>query len=587
MTFTQAIRSTALMVMLAVFPRAAAGGQTAAQEPCANAFTNITPQGLEQRLQGVATERSHCYVDKLVEWGENAVPLLIRLLNDERHFSRCLARTAIARREAARDRSHADDPDPEVFLVGVGCYMADPDDPAELGARYLLTSYPDPGARGAVNRKNFDLFWKFTEGHDSQRIDALHVLLAQENLSRHTVSVLAPFVAAMGRRAGIALPQLRAGLRVPHLGADLVDPFLAVQGNEIGIAHLLKVYGASSDAAMHTAIELALKKRASPVELDQHLFNAVNLPVLLPAALDLMRKGIASPRTADYLAARPNNPLAIDAAGSAPGCTADVCPEVACRSASLAPLAPSDLPMLKVVYRDAARAGATDCLAAVAGMIAEIRSGPALDFLYERFLDGGNEEHTYLLSQILMRNVEQLLPRIEAEIGGLRDGPLAAVESLLLAPAARDALQRQRARVLPGLLALPLRKDADDLLPEPISGYGLVIRSGPGILIGRYPATRGALAVRRIGQLAPMTPEVVSALLRVAAGPYDETGYQAVAVLDKIKNDDRSLGGARLKEIRKLLAKTPPGFAHTRLGMLEMYYRSVFGDDASPGTEMD
>ncbi|NHZ81190.1 hypothetical protein F2P44_18195 [Massilia sp. CCM 8695] len=193
----------------------------------------------------------------------------------------------------------------------------------------------------------------------------------------------------------------------------------------------------------------------------------------------------------------------------------------------------------------------------------------------------------YWLSQILKRQIGLVLPRIEADIGSLRDGPLAAVESLLSAPAARDALQRQRARVLPALLTLPLRSDADELVPEPISSYGLVIRSGPGILIGRYPATRGALAVRRIGQLAPMTPAVVSALLRVAAGPYDEAGYQAVAVLDKIKNQDPGLRPARWKEIQKSLDKTPPGFAHTRLGMLEMYYRSLSDDDASPAAETD
>ncbi|MDQ1830499.1 hypothetical protein [Massilia scottii] len=39
------------------------------------------------------------------------------------------------------------------------------------------------------------------------------------------------------------------------------------------VSEMLKVYAASSDAAMHTAIELALKTRASPVELDQHLYS--------------------------------------------------------------------------------------------------------------------------------------------------------------------------------------------------------------------------------------------------------------------------------------------------------------------------
>ncbi|WP_157778820.1 hypothetical protein [Massilia violaceinigra] len=117
-------------------------------------------------------------------------------------------------------------------------------------------------------------------------------------------------------------------------------------------------------------------------------------------------------------------------------------------------------------------------------MIADIRTLSALEFLYERFLDGGNEEHTYLLSQILTRNVEQLVPRIEAEIGGLHGGTLAAVETLLFAAAAQDALRRHRERVLPALLTLPLRSDAGERVPEPVSRYSLVIGNRPGSVLG-------------------------------------------------------------------------------------------------------
>ncbi|NHZ95312.1 hypothetical protein [Massilia sp. CCM 8734] len=642
MTFAQTIGRWAGIAMLALLPLAAYGAPSAAQEGCGSAFADLTPARLEQLLGQPSTGPSHCYEDKLVEWGEEAVPLLTRLLHDERSFSRCLARTAIARREKAPGRGNADEPDADVFLARMGCHMADQGAPAASGARYLLTNYPDPRSRGAVSPKGFDLFWKFTQGYERERVDALHVMLAEENLSRHTVAVLAPFLAAMGRRGGPALAQLRAALRMPQLGAELVDPFLAVQGNDVGIAHLLTVYAASSDAAMHTAIYLALKKRASPEELDRQIFNTVTVPALLPAALNLIQRGIASPRTIDYFVERLDHPSTavaaadvfialnqavpkahrrllamaagdrahgvhrdalskaiartgalsdlargalLDGARPAPGCTTAGCFEAACRSASMlasvGPLPPSDLPTLKLAYGDASRAGATDCLAIVAGMIADFHSRPALDFLYERFLDSGNAEHTYLLSQVLARKVELLVARIEGEIDGLYDARLAAVETLLFAPAAKEALHRHRERVLPTLLTLPFGSDADQPVPEPVSRYRLVIRNGPGIMIGNHPVTKGGLAVYRIGRLAPMTPEVVTTLLRVAAGPHDEAGYQAVTLLSRIRNQDRSLRAARFKEIEDLLAATAPGFAETRLEILRNHYRLSQSDSES------
>ncbi|ATQ78157.1 hypothetical protein CR152_29320 [Massilia violaceinigra] len=69
-----------------------------------------------------------------------------------------------------------------------------------------------------------------------------------------------------------------------------------------------------------------------------------------------------------------------------------------------------------------------------------------------------------------------------------------------------------------------------------------------------------------------MTPAVVTALLQVAARSYDEAGCQAVALLHGIRDDDRSLRAARFKEIDELLARTPPGFAETRLQLLRMHY---------------
>ncbi|NHZ93482.1 hypothetical protein F2P45_31435 [Massilia sp. CCM 8733] len=604
--------------MLVLFSRAAYGAPSAVQEGCGSAFANLTPARLEQLLGQPLTGPSHCYEDKLVEWGEDAVPLLTRLLHDERSFPRCLARTAIARREKAPGRGSGGELDTDVSLVGMVCYMA---------------GQGTPAARGAVSPKAVDLFWKFTQGYESERVDALPVLLAEENLSRHAATVLAPFLAAMGRRGGPALAQLRAALPMPHVGAELVDPFLAVQGNEVGIAHLLTVYAASSDPAMHTAIYLALKKRASPQELDRQLFNTVNVQALLPAALNLSQRGIASPRTIDYFVDRLDDPATAaaaadvfialnqaipkahrrlldmaaggangvhhaalskaiartgaisdlargwfpDGAKPAPACTTPACFEAACRLASMVasigPLPPSGLPTLKLAYGDASRAGATDCLGLVAGMIADLHSRPGLDFLYERFLESGNAEHTYFLSQVLTRKVELLLARIEGDIGGLHGATLAAVETLLFAPAAKEALHRHTERVLPTLLTLPFASDADEPVPEPVSRYRLVIGNGPGIMIGNHPVTRGGLAVNRIGRLAPMTPQVVTTLLRVAAGPHDEAGFQAVTLLARIRNRDRSLRAARFQEIEDLLAATAPGFASTRLEILRNQYR--------------
>lgn len=629
------------MATFVLAPFAASGAQTPVPPACGSAYASMTPERLEALVHQGGDPQVRCAEDRLVAMGEQAVPVLIRLLHDDRPASYCVATKAIARREALAGGRPDDSSDMDVFLSMMICVGGPPRGSGRSAAYYMLSHFGDPENPAQVSPKGFALFWKFTDGYDDERLAALPLLLAKDILSAQTVSVLGPFLADLGGQAADVLPALRAGLHVPQLGAGLVDAFLKVQGNDVGIAHLLTVYAASSDDAMHTAIEAALKKRAWPAELDMHLLTAARNPAWLPAALDLMRRGMASPATIAYFIERLNAPSAADAidvftalgqdnaqahqrlrallaatkstdsarraalskaiAMTAPlqervtrgqmagSCTGPACFETACRCASLlaslGPL-PADVAVLKTAYRDGARAGATQCLATVAKMIADLHSRDALAFLYERFLLGVNEDHMYLLSQILKQHIGQVLPRIEADIGSLRDGPLAAVESLLSAPAARDALARQRARVLPDLLTQPLRKDADQLVSAPIAGYSQVLHSGPGMMLGPYPATRGALAVHRIAQLAPMTAEVVTALLRVVAGPYDEAGDQAVAVLSRIRNAPRSLRAARLKEIETLLAATPEGSAQSRLESLRMDYRPL-SDAVSPEKEMD
>ncbi|NHZ81191.1 hypothetical protein F2P44_18200 [Massilia sp. CCM 8695] len=423
MRFTPVIRRAALMAMLALVPFAASGAKTVVPSACGSAYASMTAERLEALIHEGGERHIHCAEDRLVALGEQAVPVLIRLLHDDRPASYCVATKAIARREELAG-GRPGESDKEFFLSMLICIGGPPRACAQSAAHYLLAQYGGPEDEAKVTAKGFALFWKFTEGYERERFAALALLLAEENLSAQTVSVLGPFVADQGGRAAAVLPALRAGLRLPHIGPGLVDAFLSVQGNDIGIAHLLKAYAASSDDAMHAAIEAALRKRASPAELDKHLLTAANNPALLPAALDLMRRGMASPATIAYFIDRLNDPSAADvftalgqdiaqanqrlrallaatdsadgvrraalsmaiartaplaerSSDSASGCTAQACFAVACRSASLlaslGPIPPADSGVLKNAYRDASRAGATQCLATVSNMLA----GPA------------------------------------------------------------------------------------------------------------------------------------------------------------------------------------------------------------------
>lgn len=77
---------------------------------------------------------------------------------------------------------------------------------------------------------------------------------------------------------------------------------------------------------------------------------------------------------------------------------------------------------------------------------------------------------------------------------------------------------------------------------------------------------------------ANLTPARLEQLLRQPlTGPSrcyeDKLGSQAVTLLSRIRNQDRSLRAARFKEIEDLLAATAPGIAKTRLEILRNVYR--------------
>ncbi|MDM5178293.1 hypothetical protein PO883_13930 [Massilia sp. DJPM01] len=99
MIFTPAMRRAALMAMFALVPFAASGAGMAVPPACGRAYASMTPERLEALIHE-GGEHMHCAEERLVALGEQAVPVLIRLLHDGRPASYCVATKAIARREA-------------------------------------------------------------------------------------------------------------------------------------------------------------------------------------------------------------------------------------------------------------------------------------------------------------------------------------------------------------------------------------------------------------------------------------------------------------------------------------------------------
>lgn len=626
---------------------------------CPQELLHITPEQVERLIpQGLDRDQS-CYQDALVRAQAQAVPVLVRLLRDEREASQVsamqvvkkLGSTAVATLPDLMTllRSKVAQLDTLQAQGGAGQAQEHAQHMVQLTA-HAITSV-GPAAQAAIpellalyGRPDFpypsrymllQYLWAMAEASDTARLALVAGLLAKETLTNEEAEMIAPSLIRMGSRASPLLPALRASLH--KSGGSLIEAYLAVQGDEVGIPYLfqsagmvvdpLKKRGPLADRYVADAIRQASSRSAAITVLARNIDS--------PGAIAHLIDKLGDPSTADsaaaafitinrkfpqanekllasLLAAGNRDPLrrdlflrAMDVTGPVAqiprsllvdGLRSDLRlarrqapqgPQVACLPATIlwkaGLLSPSDLPMLKRAYRDAAQSGAHACLSETVDLIASLASRPALEFLYERFLASNDEQHMQDLQRALMRNIAPLAPRLEASIGRLRGARLVMVESMLLAPGGEEVLAAYRARILPGLLALPFKADAHRLLLAPYSEYQASFGISPGMRSTDTPATRGGLAVLRMDRIAPRTPELVSLLLRLVAGSNEDAAKQAMLLLQNIRDEQRGLRAACFRQIGQLLVETPLGPAQRRLATLERVYAYSRRDhDRSP-----
>ncbi|NHZ42077.1 hypothetical protein [Massilia aquatica] len=652
-----------------MFAPAAQASKIAYELECPSQLADLTPERVETMMQQEPRPDLECYMRALVRSQGQAVPVLVRLLRDQRDVSRTVALwtmvhlgpaaapalpelMALHQREMGElDRLQAQGADYKTLAQAqsaattVTRVFRDLGRVAQPAIPYLSALYANPAYPHGLRDEIAMAIWQISEENDSARLRTIAALLSSGKVTHEAAQLIAPFLIRMGSRASPVLPALRTSL-LNDWTSGLIDAYLAVQGDEIGIPYLFQVGGESP-----TPVADTLRKRG-PLA-DRYVTDAIKLPSSRTAAIALLRDidlpgamahlvdELDNPASADSAAtafvtigrksapanqkllalldaggtrdrARRNLLLnAIDSTGPVTGiarsllldafqddlrvalrqkdleqrqrpCKGQLCAPVDCLSARLleksGALVASDLPMLKRAYRDAAQAGARACLSNTTGLIASLGSRPALEFLYERFLASRREHDMDDLRRGLTINIAPAVPRIAAGIGRLRGDRLVMVESMLLAPGGEEFLATYQARVVPGLLALPFAADADRALAQSYSEYSRSIGMSPGMPESTMPTTRGGLAVLRIERIAPRTPELMSVLLRMAAGSGEDVAKQAEAALGNIRIQQRALRAACFREIGDWLVALPAGPAQRRLARLQKVYAFSYKD---------
>lgn len=619
---------------------------------CPAAIVDASLAQLEKSMSEDPDARPYCYPEALGKRGAQAVPMLLRLLNHERHPVRLgaahgiahlreqgvaalpalIARhrslvAEVARQEAARGVAGVDQETRELMhsLSGAigGLQAVD----ASV-VPYLEGLFFDPASTLDVRRASAMHVWA-RDTPVGTRLRMLPVLLADETTFAGMRTPVRDFLMYSGVDATFILPQLRASLLLPR-GYEMAEPYLAVEGVLRGMAHLLQLYAdAPKGSDMRHEIESLFRRRDTLPEVDWQFSAAARNPALLPAVVALMQSGVESRRTIDYLSTRLDVPSGIDATvrnltalhrpapqaharlvalllasakddrarrdgllnaliatqGQAAvpqkfllaGLQDDIAlnrrrtdrpgPYGSCLPgkvlAQAAPLAQTYLPVLKRAFAEADRPYPSECARVVVDVIANIGTLPALEFLYAQLLSNGSPEYRKLLVQTLTEHVGPLLPRIGRDIDGLRGDRRADVEALLVGPQAQQFLADYRARVVPGLLTLPWTKAGAldwSLLDEEKSPNNI-------------PACNElSQTVKRVGSLGLSTPEVTTWLMRVYAGPCMYARMDAKKVLSALRQDEYTKRPARVRQVKALLATTPPGRARERLEQLQRLF---------------
>lgn len=195
--------------------------------------------------------------------------------------------------------------------------------------------------------------------------------------------------------------------------------------------------------------------------------------------------------------------------------------------ADLAPLPASARPGLERAFLDSADRGAYYCTVGAARLLAKSGTSSSMKFLLQQFIDDRNESHVSWMRGLLREHIGPALPELVRLLTEQLDQrQLAAVESLLQAPAAAGLREWQRARVAGALQAAASGprgaaswRDAGDT-----TAHG----HAPG---AAFPATVAGAAVLRLGNVSPMTPDLFRFMLESAVGPNDEAGTLAYRIL--------------------------------------------------------
>lgn len=559
-------------------------------------------------------------IDSLDQRAVAAVPVLMA-----RH-RRTIA--GLARQEAAHGRDgvdqHASSMMAHLSSALGGLQASDPG-----VTPYLTAVFFDRNNTLDVRAASVAAFWDAAHTSDATRLRIVPELLAGKTTFAAMQGRLASFLAGTGSDVGFTLPAVRARLLDDH-EAEMVEPFLAAQGPAPGIALLLQLHAsAAPESPLRRTIEEVLWKRRALPGMDKHLGEAAGNPALLPAVLGLINRGVDSPQTFALLASRLDQPSEVErtarifiglgrpapqararllallqATGAddvqrrdlliatlrASGGQADIPPRLLLDGvehdmalerrggpdatvlepclpgqvlAQAPPLGSSWWPVLKRTYAAALPSGQSACLRPVVAIIARTGERKALGFLYGQLLSSKSAELSSALLPALTAHVGPLMPRMRRDLGRLRGERLAAVEQLLRGPQASQLLDEYRARVLPGLLTLPWNDAA-------AQGGPWTGRISPAS--GRLPCDDLGLALARVERIGPSTPEVTTWLMRLHAGPCNVASQKAWDMLETLKGTQFSQRPLRAREVRALLAATPPGRAQQRLeDLLELF----------------
>lgn len=224
--------------------------------------------------------------------------------------------------------------------------------------------------------------------------------------------------------------------------------------------------------------------------------------------------------------------------------------------ADLGALPPSAMPGLERAFVDSADRGAYFCTVGAARLLAKSGTSSSMKFLLYQFIDPRNEDHVDWMRGLLREHVSAVLPELVRLLTEQLDQrQLASVESLLQAPAAAGLLAWQRARVATALQAAASGP----------SGGASWRHAGDTVTDGSaasatFPITVAGAAVFRLGNLAPMTPDMFRFMLEAAVGPNEEAGLLAYRILrDYHRQQERDAVHLYKVHARQLAAPATPG----------------------------